>query len=255
MHEQDGCCKTGGEWKSGRAGCREGGRAATAQPTRPANQPGSMSYGAFQKAGGQGKEGRAGGSSPKPFRSTATLYFIPDNVPCPVCVVSLAHPTFMVVPPAPHPGPTGLTMCGDCNTHVPIPNSPSPHPVCLMALSLFPPGRVGHPRTCYHIVRQTGVKPASQPTSQLGQLQHDGQGRGRVQGGCRVRSGEAACGVGTDKAKRPKQAVAKQGGSPGREGGRPGQAMKREGVCRQEPEEERGRAAVCLCLHGRGQRL
>ena len=37
-----------------------------------------------------------------------------------------------------------------------------PHPVCLVALSFFSPGRVGHPGACYRIVRQTGVKPASQ---------------------------------------------------------------------------------------------
>lgn len=30
-------------------------------------------------------------------------------------LTSFIHFTFMAVPPAPHPGPTGLTMCRDCN--------------------------------------------------------------------------------------------------------------------------------------------
>lgn len=131
MHEQR-CCKTGGEQKRGRAGCRGGGRAATARPTRPANQPGSMSY-------------------------------------------------------------------------------------------------VERPK------RQAGR------VRRAGQRQRNGQGRGRrgrVQAGCKERRGGAACGVGTDKAKRPRQGVAKQGRGPGREGGRPGQAKEGEGVCRQEPEGE-----------------
>ena len=115
--------------ESGRAGCRGGGRAATARPMRPANQPGSMSY-------------------------------------------------------------------------------------------------VERPK------RQAGG------ARRAGQRQRQRQRRGQVQRGCRVRRGEAACGVGTNRAKRPRQGVAKQGRSPGREGGRPGQAKEGEGVCRQEPEEE-----------------